>query len=418
MLTRNPLGRPPDSPAKVEPTHPLRVESIWGNLETIEGLSAEWLKLCEEGPCNQPFYRPEWIAAVIRAFAPSRKVLLMTVREGTRLRAVLPLWEEKGRLAGLPFTKLRSATNLDYSCRFDMVHGEGTDIGSIVRAVWDHLKAMPDWDTLELTNIPEGAAAEQLLLVAQQEGHLSAQFEYVRSPYIILDGFKANGDVVQFARSAKLRNNLRRGWRRLKKNGTVRLHRIERADPEELEKFYRLEQAGWKGKAGTAIACSPQTRQFYDLIAESAASFGYFSLYSLKLSGSVIAAGLGFDLAGIYYPTKIAYDENYKGCSPGHLIVSAILEDLVRRGVSKYDWQGHHEDWKSHWTSLTRRHSFCHIFRNTLAGRALYADKVLRQSIWAAARKFGRPILRSARSLEAWRKDWFGKFRSRRSASP
>lgn len=52
--------------------------------------------------------------------------------------------------------------------------------------------------------------AEKLLLAAKQEGHLTAQYEHVRTPYMILDGFKPDGDVVQFARSAKLQSKLRR----------------------------------------------------------------------------------------------------------------------------------------------------------------------------------------------------------------
>jgi CelD/BcsL family acetyltransferase involved in cellulose biosynthesis len=412
------MGEPSAIHPKIGPTHPLRVEGIWGNFKTIEGLSSEWLKLCEEGPCNEPFYRPEWIAAAIRAFAHSRKVLLITVREGTRLRAVLPLWEEKDRFLGFPFTKLHSATNPNHSCRFDIVHGDVTDTDLIVKAIWEYLRELSTWDAIELTNIPEGAAAEILVSLAQHEKYYTAQYEHVRTPYMFLDGFKPNSDVIQFVRSQQLRYSLRRSWRKLNKRGPVRLRRVERADLEELERFYCLEQAGWKGRTGTAIACSTQTRQFYDLVAMSAAGFGYFSLYFLELSDSVIAAHFGFNLAGNYYPTKVAYDENYREYSPGHLIVSAVLQDLVPRGVSKYDFLGHHEEWKARWTSVTQRHSFCYIFRDSLAGRALYAEKVLRQSLRECAQKFGRPILAFILSLEARSKARLGKFRSLRPARP
>ena len=42
--------------------------------------------------------------------------------------------------------------------------------------------------------------------------------------------------------------------------GAVRLIRLERAEPEVLERFYRLEAAGWKAARGTAIACDARTR--------------------------------------------------------------------------------------------------------------------------------------------------------------
>jgi hypothetical protein len=334
------------------------------------------------------------------------RLLLITVRDGARLRAVLPLLEEKPRLSGIPFRRLRSAANLDHSCRFDIIHGDGPGIDEIARVVWDKLKSLPAWDAIELTNIPEGAAAEGLLPMARQEGCLTAQREHVRTPYIILDGFRPDGDVYQFARGAKLRNNLRKGWRRIQEIGPVRLRRVETAEPEALEQFYRLEQSGWKGRKGTAVACSKETRRFYDLIARSAAEFGYFSLYFLEVSDSTIAADMGFHLAGRYYPIKIAYDETFRAYGPGHLLVSAILQDVVRQGVSKYDWLGHIEDWKAQWTSETRLHGFCYIFRNSLIGRALHADTVLRNALWTAARKVGRPLLETIRFRKARLKSW------------
>jgi len=385
---------PPLSTAKSKLSQDLTAECQWGGLGLIGAISAEWRDLCEEGPCNQPFFRPEWIAAVVRAFAPTQEIMLMTLRQGTRLRAVLPLWEEKRRFCGVPFTTVRSATNLDHSCRFDIIHGEGSDLPAIARAIWDCLKRLPAWDAIELTNVPAGAVAENLLSWAGREKQHVAQFEHVRSPFIKLEGFKADGDRIQFARSARLRSHLRKGWRKLEEGGPVRLRRIDTAEPDALEKFYRLEQSGWKGKRGTAIACSKQTRQFYDLIARSAADLGYFSLYFLELSESPIAAHFGFCLGGGYFPTKIAHDDSYSGCGPGHLLVSATLLDAVQRGVSRYDMLGHQEEWKARWTSEAWVHNNCFIFRNNVVGHALHASTVVRHMARTATRRLGRQIAR------------------------
>ena len=81
----------------------------------LDGMGDEWRDLCQEGACDQPFFRPEWIASSIRAFAAARPVVLITVRDGSRLRAVLPLVEEKVWACGLPARKLRTrwTTHLD-----------------------------------------------------------------------------------------------------------------------------------------------------------------------------------------------------------------------------------------------------------------------------------------------------------------
>src|SRR5262245_18652163 len=75
---------------KAEPV----AEALSGGVEIIERLAEEWRALCAEGPCDQPFFRPEWIAAYVRAFAPEKKLLILTTRLDGRLRAVLPMVKE------------------------------------------------------------------------------------------------------------------------------------------------------------------------------------------------------------------------------------------------------------------------------------------------------------------------------------
>ena len=81
--------------------------------------------------------------------------------------------------------------------------------------------------------------------------------------------------------------------------------------------FYGLEQSGWKGKRGTAIACNRETRQFYDSVANYAAQYGYLSLYFLQQGYSVLAAHFGFTCGGGYYPLKVAYDEQLQPIRTG-----------------------------------------------------------------------------------------------------
>ena len=65
-----------------------------GGLEVIERWADAWRVLCDEAVDGQPFYRPEWIAAHIRAFTPHAKVVLLTVTSAGKLLFILPLLEE------------------------------------------------------------------------------------------------------------------------------------------------------------------------------------------------------------------------------------------------------------------------------------------------------------------------------------
>src|SRR5262245_29330847 len=111
--------------AYVAETEPV-AEALSGGVEIIERLAEEWRALCAEGPCDQPFFRPEWVAAYVHAFASEKKLLILTARVDGRLRAVLPLVEEWAFFHGLPVRMLRGASNA-HSGRFDLVRGAGQD---------------------------------------------------------------------------------------------------------------------------------------------------------------------------------------------------------------------------------------------------------------------------------------------------
>jgi CelD/BcsL family acetyltransferase involved in cellulose biosynthesis len=338
----------------------------------VEQLAAAWRELCKECPRDEPFFRPEWIAAYLRAFEPQTPVLLATAHSDEQLRAVLPLIEKNGFFCGIPARILRGAGN-EHSGRFDLVRCAGVDGDLAVRLIWSVLKDRTDWDLIELPYVPEGGAAEQLLRLASDDGFLTGQYESYRSPYIPL----ANGDRADLIpRRSDFRHNLRRRNRRAREKWDVQLRRVQTADSIELERFYALESSGWKGNARTAIACSEPARRFYDEIARVGSQFGYFSLYLLNFDDTVVGGHFGLSYQGHYYAAKAGYDERYAFYSPGHLIVEAVLRDLLAQGFSEFDFLGPWMDWKERWAREGRTHSFCYVFRPGLLGHTLFSMKL------------------------------------------
>jgi CelD/BcsL family acetyltransferase involved in cellulose biosynthesis len=350
-----------------------------GTCELIDRVADEWRELCNEGPCDQPFFRPEWFAASIRAFGKKRRVILIIVRNRTRLQSILPLWQETSWECGLPVRKLCSAGNVDHSPRFDFVHGCDPGMDKIATAVWTALKDLCEWDVIQFSNVPRGSIIEALLEIARADGFPTRQHVWARSPYITLKAQAHTGDLSQFALSRRFGYHLRHSWRRLQEQRPLCLRRVETADPSALNAFYNLEKSGWKGRKGTAIACKQETQLFYDLIAQSAARFGYLSLYFLLWGDATLAAHFALTCGGRYFPLKVAYDEDYSQYGPGHLIIGAVLQDCVTRGLTEFDCLGHWTEAKSKWTSQVRAHMSCHIFRKGLRGRAFQAKTQVSQ---------------------------------------
>ena len=348
------------------------VEGHWGGVELIERFAAEWRQLCDEGPTDQPFYRPEWVGAYVRAFAPQLRLLLVTARIAGRLQAVLPLVGERRSVAGLPVRVLRSAANV-HSSRFDLVRGPSIAGDAATGAIWQFLRACPQWDKLEFEYVPPDAALEQLVSAAALDGFPTEREASWRTPYIPLTDSDGS-DGSWFERTdAKFRANLRRRLRKLSAKGPLVLHRFTKADPAVLQCIYDVERSGWKGRARSAIACNPATRQFYDEVAREAARFGYLSLYVLDLNGRAVAAHFGVAHRGRYFLPKPAYDESYSHNSPGQLLMHAVLTDCVRQGYREFDFLGPLAEWKAEWTSKVRPHSVWHVFHEGAWGRTHHA---------------------------------------------
>ena len=334
----------------------------------IDSLAPEWGALCAEGRHNQPFYRPEWIAAYLRAFEPQARVVLIAPRRGGRLVGVLPLIEERIGVLGKGATRLRAPANV-HSNRLDLIHGAG-DGDAAIELIWRTLTDLLGWDILDFRDVPEDGAFLRLLALAERAGFATFSRETLRSPYVPLDAFTPSADILA-PLDKEFRHQLRRRLRKLKSLGPVRVERVDRTDHEALDRFFALEQSGWKGQSGTAIACRPDTRQFYTEVSSAAGDRGYLVLHELWCGEQPVAIGLGMALDGRYFKIKSGMDERFRAVGPGHLLEAETMRDLVDRSFSEFDMLGHNDEFKAKWTPHYRQHYHCHVFRKGPVGRAL-----------------------------------------------
>jgi CelD/BcsL family acetyltransferase involved in cellulose biosynthesis len=149
--------------------------------------------------------------------------------------------------------------------------------------------------------------------------------------------------------------------------------RVTSADQGALEEVFRLEGAGWKGEAGTAILSSPATRGFYTELARRSAAAGALSLSLLRSGDKVIAAHFALEDHTAYYLLKPGYDPDFARFGPGHLLVYEAARDARDRGLSEFDFLGQEMAWKLAWTARRRRHLRIQIYRSGARGRAAHA---------------------------------------------
>ncbi len=358
--------------------HRFTVRAERGGLELIDQLGDEWRALCSEAANDQPFYRPEWLMAFLRAFFSDAKVLLISARLGGHLRLVLPLLDETGTFSKVPLRKLRAPVD---SCagRFDAAYSAGPQGEAAILAVWEYLKRLEGWDMLQLTDALHGSAISKIAAAARTEGFNTIELEDKPSPIVPIP---VQAEVRKLLpANSRLRRELRSIRRQLAEKGSaLKFSRFDTADPDALNRFYELEASGWKGQEGSATLFNGK-RPFLDEIAQQASRLGYFTLYLLELSGELIAGHFGLTLRDTYYSVVVAYNEDFREYSPGHFVIDEIVNDCAVRGIRFYQTTGQNQEWKMRWTNQTQPISHHYIFRGRLGNLAYRVESRLKPRI-------------------------------------
>ena len=376
-LDAPPAGRDRLDPARTAASAGIDVRVLTSATD-LATLSPAWDKLRAElvarGGTVGPFLRPEWIYLQAEAIAPGGYRLLTAWQDG-ELRGVLPLVAESRRMAGARARMLRSLSD-EHSQRFDaLVGGEG-----VARALVEHVLRDASWDVIELRDAVIGTRTGVAALAdaARAAGCAVELWPSLLSPYLPLPATTAALDSLG---TAKFRANLKRRKRKLEREvGPVRYECLPGGEhPGELaaaiEDALRLEAAGWKGAAGTAIACDDALVRRYRALATVFARRGELALYFLVVNGERRAFKLGIVDDGVCYLFKTGYDPALSSYGPGYLLVQAMLHELVGRGVRTLDFLGDDAPWKREWTDLARPHAWYHVFRDSWRARALRAWK-------------------------------------------
>lgn len=345
----------------------------------IGALAPAWERLRAEmaaqGRARGPFLSPAWFAVYAASLAtgPEALVLLVAHRAG-EVVGILPLLRERRRLSGVPARVLRSLSD-DHSQRFDLIAADD----EAARAMFRHLARNPDWDVLELRELPASGPCAALALVdaARHAGLPTAAWPAMRSPRLPLP---ASAEALERSFSPKFRANLKRRRKKLEAEvGAVALERVPNDAPRvvierALDDGFRLEAAGYKGALGTAIACVPALRRRYTALALAFARRDALALYFLTVGGARKAFHFAIVEDGVYYLFKPGYDPALASYGLGHLLVAEVARDLIGRGVRELDFLGDEMPWKREWTEAVRPHVWRYVFRGPW-GRALFAWK-------------------------------------------
>lgn len=359
----------PPSPATAPSKSPTYEIQTITSIEAIAGLAPNWRRVTAGTYHDAPFFQPEWCTATATSFFRDCVPNILTVRSSGELVGVLPLFRSRSLRRGVPLRTLRSISS-PHSCRSDLIVG-ASHRSQVARAAWNAIRQDQWWQALAIDDVPEDGALHSLLELAESESFPTARWRTRLSPTLTVT------PSAPFAlcpkRYKSFRNRLKGKLQRLSAKGPVEFTVDSSPTIETLERFFTLEGAGWKGARHSAVRSCAKTLQFYREAWSTAAALGHARVYTLLLASKPIAMHLGLYMNGVYYTPKVAYDENYRDFSLGHLLMQYAIQDLADAGAHRFDFLGPNALWKSVWSTTLQRHDTCYVFRPTLAGRTAHA---------------------------------------------
>lgn len=274
---------------------------------------ARWKALADAALDPNPFYEPDYLLASLH-LAPKQALQVLVGRspDNAEWLALFPLrkagWREGWRpgllaLVHNPYTPLTTP----------LLRREGAE--TILASLFEAVPRLFPGSALLLPMLPAlrpFAGLWQQLLAARG----------LASRDLSRESRAAIETEASFeAYTGKHHQSLLRRERKLATHGSLHYQLVEGhtvAGAAMLEAFLAIEASGWKGRRRTALASRPETADF---ARQAFAGHAPATLIEcLRLNEQPIAVNINLLAGGVLYTVKSAYDEDFRGYSPGNLL--------------------------------------------------------------------------------------------------
>jgi CelD/BcsL family acetyltransferase involved in cellulose biosynthesis len=291
----------------------------------------EWRQLLARDPSRHIFSSPEWNKMWWDEFGSGRDLLLMTMRRGDSVAAIVPLYrkQEEGRrvlrfVGGIDLT--------DYLGPICSLQDRNTVAETLVgwletTDVW--------WDELDAHSMPVPLGfAEFLVDHADRRGFSFTLEQEEVSAILPLD---REWDAYLVSLDSKQRHELKRKMRRLARehpDARVRSSSAATLD-RDLEIFFDMHREA-EGDKGHFM--SPGVATFFERVARGFLTLGWLRLDFLEIGERAVAATFGFEVSRRFYLYNSAFLPAARKMSPGVVLVGQLVKRAIGNGVEYFDF--------------------------------------------------------------------------------
>ncbi|VWX51406.1 GNAT family N-acetyltransferase [Novosphingobium sp. 9U] len=307
----------------------------WQSLAEPEQVAA-WDTLATQTSEPNPFFESWYLLPSLRHLGTESQVQVLRVDVAGQLAGLLPIVRQS-RYYRHPFPNLANWLHPNAFCGAPLVSA-GAEV-----PFWQAVLRWADENAgaalfLHLRDLPLGGPLHAALQAVLATSNRQAEIVH-REERALLASELTPEAYWDASLSGKKRKELRRQANRLADEGAVQFHRCTDAAGLELwtAQFLALEQAGWKGHAGSALACSPATAALFTESLAGAAERGRLERLTLTLDGRPIAMLATFLSPPGAFSFKTAFDEGFARFSPGVLLQRENLAILSNPEIAWTD---------------------------------------------------------------------------------
>jgi CelD/BcsL family acetyltransferase involved in cellulose biosynthesis len=309
---------------------------------------------------------------------PGDEFFLIVLRDGSGVRAIVPLVGSHARIAGLPLNTIAPLSER-YRTHSDLLAHPVDD--EVVDALLDAMRALPwAWDVFRLMQVLE--ANPLIDTIARVAARRRMAVRLRGEPPSFFLPLPATYEAYLAARSSRFRNHLRRMEKKLAATGRIRM--AAAGDGIDLEPalsaMLDIEAQSWKHAHGTAMSAVPHQARFYREMSAAMSAAGRLHLTLLLRDETPIAYNLGLVRAGQYAYLKTSFVETLKPLGPASVLRAWLIESLIAGGVRFLDFPAEPYEWEAQWTSAHRAHQSVLLYNRTVRARGYALLQRLRDS--------------------------------------
>jgi len=355
--------------------HVDRVDDVW----TFTRLRQPWNELLHASAANTPFLTWEWLHAWWTHLQGDAALRIFCVYAGDRLIAAAPFMVSPGRfewLSRLEFLGTGHAGS-DY---LDVIVRDGYEAEAL-----DALASALGSErlSLRLDHVPDISPSARLAARLESQGWTSTVAPGGICPIIRLAGHTWDSYLATLGSAH--RANVRRRLRALDQQFRTHFEQVttEAGRAAALAALGDFHQRRFRAHGGSTAFCSPALRAFQDDATRQALDRGWLRMYVLRLNDAPAAVMYGFLYNRRFYFYQHGFDERYRACSLGLVLMALTIRAAIDEGADTFDLLWGAEPYKWLWTRDTNTLRRIHLFAPHLGGR-------IQQRAVAARRRLGR----------------------------